>query len=220
MFPHHDLSYFCARNYSSRAQLYYSSIAYYRYPRFYDSSIISLRSSHANSFLFARIGIMDYNRTCICNIRLAQPTHTWRSLALIGVWWFILAIVLIMLHPTRHGATSLSILIPFSFPIGAYFNLLSLPRKLNLRDRRIFRLLLIASALLFVCTTIYYSIFYPSATPLLTVFLFLAFLFLIQIVFIVQHNYKGRKLPVHLTEISFIVFAILFAIGNIQFVFP
>jgi hypothetical protein len=140
--------------------------------------------------------------------------------ALIGVWWFILAIVLIMLHPTRHGATSLSILIPFSFPIGAYFNLLSLPRKLNLRDRRIFRLLLIASALLFVCTTIYYSIFYPSANPLLTVFLFLAFLFLIQIVFIVQHNYKGRKLPVHLTEISFIVFAILFAIGNIQFVFP
>lgn len=140
--------------------------------------------------------------------------------ALVGVWWFILAIVLMMLRPTQHGTTSLTLLIPFSFPIGAYFNLLSLSRRLHLRDRRVFRLLLMVSAFIFVCTSIYYYIYSPSTNSLLTIFLFFSFLFLIQIVFIVQHNYKGRKLPVHLTEISFIVFAILFAIGNIQFVFP
>lgn len=136
--------------------------------------------------------------------------------ALVGVWWFILAIVLIMLRPAKHETISLSLLIPFSFPIAAYFNLLSLPRRLRHRDRRIFRLLLITSALIFVSVgTLYY--FYSSPRfPLPFAFLILTLLFLIHIILIVKHSYKGRKLPVHLTEISFIVFAILFAIGNIH----
>ena len=140
--------------------------------------------------------------------------------ALVGVWWFILSIVLLMLHPARHGVTSLALLVPFSFPIGAYFNLLSLPRKLHHRDRRIFRLILIFSALIFASMGIHYFIYSSPCDPLPTIFLFFTLLFLVQVIFIVQHYSKSRKIPVHLTEISFIIFAILFAIGNIQFIFP
>ena len=131
----------------------------------------------------------------------------------IGAWWFILAGVLIMLRPNLDPCNCIALLIPFSFCIGAYTNLLSLPKKLVRNDRRVYRSTLAVTAIsyaiidvAFLCVGFSYMTSYIYAG--ITLFIVVA------MVFLILYKYRKQKLSVRLTETGFIVLALLLAASH------
>ena len=129
----------------------------------------------------------------------------------VGVWWLILACVLIMLRPNSDPTNQLALLVPFSFCIGAYTNLLSLPKKLHRNDRCLFRSVLAISGCYYSAVCIYRLSTRPVCAPVKWVCIATALLTVLTMVFLVWNRYNKQKLSIRLTESSLIVLAMLAA---------
>lgn len=161
--------------------------------------------SLAGAGLWSFVGLV-----AVCYALRSQRIHGDLA-ALVGVWWLILAIVLIQLYPCMYGSMTIALLVPFSFTVGAYLNLLSLPRRLRSRDRHAFRITLVVTALFFVATALHLCSGSPLFTFKPTLYLLFTLVLLGQVLYIVHRCYKIQTLPIRLFEISFLILAILLA---------
>lgn len=118
--------------------------------------------------------------------------------ALTGTWWLILALVLIMLRPAHDESVVMALLVPLSFSIGAYFNFLSLTRRLRRRDRRVFRITLVITGCMFFSTTLAMLLFRDVAAPAAFITLIGLGVLALSVVIAVRCR-KKRKLPVRIT---------------------
>lgn len=132
----------------------------------------------------------------------------------ISAWWLILMCVLLMLRPAFDRDWQMALLVPISCCIGSYFNLLSLPNRINRKDRRILRSSLAGTASMFLIISgmallgWLYSIAY--AIPFISISIICA----IGILLLIWKKYHKKKLSIHFTEISLIIFSILLAVSR------
>ena len=122
--------------------------------------------------------------------------------------------VLLMLRPAFDRDWQMALLVPISCCISSYFNLLSLPNRINRKDRRILRSSLAGTASMFLIISgmallgWLYSIAY--AIPFISISIICA----IGILLLIWKKYHKKKLSIHFTEISLIIFSILLAVSR------
>lgn len=157
--------------------------------------------------IFAIAGVWSLLGICALSYSLrSQRIHGDLS-ALTGGWWFILGIICAILRPAEYNYVFVSLLIPFSFCIGSYFNLLTLRQILKQKDRRIFRAITVATGFLLIALV---PIMYEPSLRFFYVKV-IEVIFLFAILFYTWRHYHSHRLPVKNIGIIFGVMALLIA---------
>lgn len=136
--------------------------------------------------------------------------------ALTGTWWLILALVLVVLRPAFDESIMVALLVPLSFSIGAYFNFLSLFRRLRRRDRRVFRITLVITGVLFFFTSAD-RLFFTGFTTVSVLFVLIGLGVLAMLSVLVYRSRRKRKLPVRLVIALLLSGGLLFGIVSTLF---
>lgn len=118
--------------------------------------------------------------------------------ALVGAWWLVLAVVLVILRPSFDVSVMIAFLVPLACCIGPYLNLLSVSRRIRRADRRAFRATLALTAAYFFVSAGTFYVFRDTGLPAAGT-LTVAVLFTGATLWLLVSNRRKHSVPHRLT---------------------